>query len=220
MKESSRATMHQHDELVEDLTYQGVLPDETLFKWFNDRYSTSKHLLTLYSIARGMNAKTIVEVGFGRSSFVLAKAAKENGGTFYSCDSRDFSYLLTDEEKSVTTSVNGYSSELWPKLSKTGIDFAFLDYFSSEETSKAFVFNEFYRCFDLLKENGIVCLHDTIVNKYRLSEFVEELKTRRFGIVHNKELEIVNLPFSYGLGIVRRLKPSPFGAFHDDFKKK
>ena len=58
--------MHCHQELLDDLkTYEGFLPDALLMKWFNDKYSTSKHLLTLYSIVRGLNAKRVIEVGFG-----------------------------------------------------------------------------------------------------------------------------------------------------------
>ena len=213
-------TMHCQSEIIADTGYTGFLPDETLFRWFHDRYSTSKHLLTLYSIARGMNAKAIVEVGFGRYSFALAKAAHLNGGRFYTCDNRDFSYLLSEEEKEVTTYVHANSNKLWPQLTENGIDFAFLDYFSSESWGKDFVFNEFYNCFNLLKENGMICLHDTLVGKYALSEFVEELKTRRFGLLHNSDLEVISLPYNYGLGIVRRLKESPYGKVEDTFEKK
>lgn len=217
---TDKPTMHCQSEIEADIGYHGFLPDETLFRWFHDRYSTSKHLLTLYSIARGMNAKTIVEVGFGRSSFVLAKAAHSNKGHFYTCDNRDFSYLLSNDEKSITTYVHGYSTKLWPLLKTSGIDVAFLDYFSSDALKKEFVFNEFYNCFNLLKENGVICLHDTLVGKYALSEFIEELKTRRFGLLHNRDLEVVSLPYNYGLGIVRRLKPSKFGRIEDTFVKK
>jgi hypothetical protein len=48
----SRPTMHWQAEIEADTGYQGFLPDETLFRWFHDRYSSSKHLLTLYSIER------------------------------------------------------------------------------------------------------------------------------------------------------------------------
>ena len=59
---TDKPTMHCQSEIEADTGYSGFLADETLFRWFHDRYSTSKHLLTLYSIAGGLNAKTIVEV--------------------------------------------------------------------------------------------------------------------------------------------------------------
>ena len=87
--------MHCQRELERDLGYVGTLPDEVLMRWHAERYSTSKHLLTLYSLAHGLGARRIVEVGFGRSTFVLARAAHENGGTLESCDLQDFSALLS-----------------------------------------------------------------------------------------------------------------------------
>ena len=126
----ARATMHCQRELEADLSSrQDFLSDDILLRWFNDSYSTSRHLLILYSIARGLKAATILEIGFGRSSFVLARAAHENNGRFISCNERDFSYLLSEQEKAVTSFVHDKSDRLWPTL-RQGVDFAFLDYFS------------------------------------------------------------------------------------------
>jgi predicted O-methyltransferase YrrM len=215
----SRPTMHCQAEIQADTGYQGFLPDETLFRWFHDRYSSSKHLLTLYSIARGMDAKTIVEIGFGRSSFALAKAAHLNSGRFISCDMRDFSYLLSEEEKSVTEFIHGKSDLVWDRVKSIGIDFAFLDFFSTETWKSDFVQREITNCFSLLKENGIICIHDTMVDKYALKEVFNGLKTKRFGF-HDNDLEVLSLPYNYGLGIIRRLKPSKFGKIEDQFIKK
>ncbi|BCX13601.1 MAG: hypothetical protein KatS3mg085_133 [Candidatus Dojkabacteria bacterium] len=215
----TRPTMHCQAELESDLGYKGFLPDETLFRWFHDSYSSSKHLLTLYSIVKGLNAKNIVEIGFGRSSFVLAKAAHLNKGKFITCDMRDFSYLLSDEEKKVTEFIHGKADSVWKRLESTGIDFAFLDYFSSETWESNFVQNEIKKCFSLLKENGIICIHDTMVDKYALKKVFNALKTNRFGF-HNDDLEVLSLPYNYGLGIIRRLKPSKYGKIEDQFKKK
>lgn len=211
--------MHCQSEIEADTGYQGFLPDETLFRWFHDRYSSSKHLLTQYSIARGMDAKTIVEIGFGRSSFALAKAAHLNSGRFISCDMRDFSYLLSEEEKSVTEFIHGKSDVVWESLKATGIDFAFLDYFSTETWKSDFVLQEIKTCFSLLKENGVICIHDTMVDKYALKEVFNSLKTKRFGF-HDHDLEVLSLPYNYGLGIIRRLKPSKYGKIEDHFIKK
>lgn len=215
----SNPTMHCQSEILADTGYSGFLPDETLFRWFHDYYSSSKHLLTLYSIARGMSAKTIVEIGFGRSSFVLAKAAKLNSGRFISCDMRDFSYLLSEEEKSVTDFIYGKSDLVWEKVSKTGIDFAFLDYFSSENWKSDFVAKEIATCFSFMKHNGVICIHDTLVDSYALKDVFNQLKKKRFGF-HNDDLELITLPYNYGLGIIRRLKPSTFGILKDEFIKK
>lgn len=212
--------MHCHSELLSDLTYSGAMPDELMLKWFNDRYSTSKHLLTLYSIARGLNAKVIAEVGFGRSSFVLVKAAIENQGVFYSCDNRDFSYLLNEEEKSASKFILGDAKDLWGNLESSGADMIFLDYLSSEQWSKEFVFNAFYDGFNILKRNGIICVHDVADSRFQVTKVFDSILTKKFGLIPNRDLEMVRFPFNYGLGIVRRLKPSRFGELEDDFIKK
>jgi len=216
---TNNPTMHCQSELVTDLGYSDFLPDEILFKWFHDYYSSSKHLLTLYSIARGLNAKTIVEIGFGRSSFALAKAAHLNQGRFISCDVRDFSYLLNENEKSVVDFVHGKSDLVWEKVAESGIDFAFLDYFSDEHIKADFVNQEIAICLSLMKENGVICIHDTLVDKYDLKNVFNQLKTKRFGFLDN-DLEALSLPFNYGLGIIRRLKPSKYGIVEDNFIKK
>jgi len=212
-------TMHCQNELEADLGYPSFIPTDTMFKWFNDRYSSSKHLLTLYSVARGLNAKTIVEIGFGRSSFILAKAAAENEGKFTSCDMRDFSYLFTPSEKEVTTYVHGKSDEVWNTLQNQGVDFAFLDYFSSEKIGSSFIEAEISQCLRLLKQNGIIAVHDTIVDKYKLKNSLNQFKTKA-SFFHNSNVEVLSLPFNYGLGFIRKLDSSPYGAIQDIHLKK
>lgn len=207
--------MHCHQELESDLGYAGLLPDRILLKWFNDAYSTSKHLLTLYSLARGLNAKIVVEIGFGRSSFVLARATAENAGRLYTCDVQDFSYLLSTQEKAVTEFSLGDSANFWTKDWSAGIDLAFLDYFSAESVSLDFCLQEILRCLSFMKANGLVVLHDAMVEKYQLRQALRLLMEQQ-----NGSLELVTLPYNYGLGIIRYRGPSVFGELEDCFLKK
>lgn len=216
---SEKPTMHCQAELDADLHYTDFIPEEIIFKWFNDHYSSSKHLLTLYGIARGLNAKTIVEVGFGRSSFILAKAAAENQGQLITCDMRDFSYLFNNKEKSVTNFIHGKSDVVWNQLRNQGIDFAFLDYFSSPSIKKDFVQKEVAKCLNLLKQNGVIAIHDTIVEKYSIREVIDSLKTN-FGLIHNNAVEVLSLPYNYGLGLIRKVESSPLGTLNDTYLKK
>ena len=71
--------MHCHKEYEKDRKNGGFISDKMIMEWFNRRYSISKHLWVLYSIARGLLAKSILEIGTGRSTCVLARAAYENG---------------------------------------------------------------------------------------------------------------------------------------------
>jgi hypothetical protein len=217
---SSKPTMHCQNEILQDTQYEGFIPDETIFKWFHDRYSTSKHLLSLYSFALGLEAKTILEIGFGRSSFVLAKAAHLNKGILITCDKRDFSYLLNKNEKKVSTFVNDSSNSVWPLLEEKGVDFVFLDYFSSAGLKRSFVKNELMTCLQYLKQNGIVCIHDTLIEKYQISRIINQLKRNSKGLLAAPKYEILSLPFNYGLSIIRRISESKYGTLKDNFVKK
>lgn len=211
-----KPVMHCQQELLEDLQDRKFLTDATLLKWAHDRYSVSKHLLALYSIAHGLRARTIVEIGFGRSSFVLARAAAENEGRLFTCDFRDFSYLLNADETAVTTFVQGYSTGVWghASIQKTGIDFAFLDYFSDPGVKPRFVYNELQSCLRLLKQNGVIAVHDAFVPEYQgIQKALRKLRGKR-------GVEFSVLPYNYGLCLIRRTAPSPFGRLEDGFPKK
>lgn len=213
---TEKATMHRQEDVEADLRDHTFITDELLLRWFGETYSTSKHLLTLYSMARGLRARSILEIGFGRSTFVLARAANENGGRLTTCDNRDFRYLLSEEERTVTDYKLGLSDLVWndTDLSKTGLDMAFLDYFSSEAVSSHFVRAELKRCLALLKTNGIVAIHDTSVENYSVG------KTVRSICRWNQRLEFTVLPYCYGLGIIRFTGPSRYGSIADCWKKQ
>jgi predicted O-methyltransferase YrrM len=203
--------MHCQKELLEDLLNHDFISDSVLLKWFNDSYSVSKHLLTLYSIARGLQANIIIEIGFGRSSFVLAKAAKENNGIFITCDTTDFSQLLSKEEKEVTQFIHNTSDKLWeyPLIQEQGIDFAFLDYFSSETLTPKFCKDEIYKCFNLLKENGIIAIHDTYTAKYTITKAIKLLDIKHF-----------TLGYNYGLTLIQQIQPTKYGKCKSHWIKK
>ncbi|MCB9891033.1 MAG: glycosyltransferase [Planctomycetes bacterium] len=205
--------MHCQPELDRDLQYEGVLPDATLLQWHRDRYSTSKHLLTLYSIAHGLQAKRIIEIGFGRSTFVLARAAFENAGTLESCDIEDFRGLLSETEQKVVRCHVGSSDEFWQRV-EPGFDFAFLDHFSSEAQPDEWVVRELEQALTKLTPGGMLAIHDGFVAKYRLRSVVEMLR-RQLGLRY----ECLTMPFNYGLTLWRRAQSvEDFGP--DPFLKK
>jgi len=210
--QTRKPTMHCQDELEQDLGYSGFIPDSLIFKWFNDHYSASKHLLTLYTMARGLNAKTIVEVGFGRTSFVLARAAFENGGQLITCDQQNFSYLLSEEEQRVTRFVHGPAEKIWDHLDG-GIDFAFLDFFSDPGMAVTDCVKDIEIFLSRLKTNGMIAIHDAAPEIYPV---VRAMKL----ISANSDLETLSLPFNYGLGLIRNKGRSKWGAIHDRFFKK
>jgi len=204
--------MHCQKELEEDLRHDGILPDATLLKWSRDQYSTSGHLLTLYAMVRGLKAKTILEIGFGRSTFALAKAAYENGGELITCDCRDFSYLLSAEEKQITTFICGTSEKVWKMLNK-GVDFAFLDYFAADTITEKFCISEISKCVSFMRTNGLITIHDATKDRYSLEKSLKKVSKRR-------HLELVSLPYGNGLAVIRCVKKSKYGMIEDTFTKK
>lgn len=207
-----KPTLHCQKELEQDLGYKGFLPDSLLMAWANDRYSTSKHLLTLYSIARGLNAKTIVEVGFGRSSFVLARAAHENDGRLLCCDMNNFAHLLSQKEVSVTNYIHSNSRDVWSQISGN-VDFAFLDHFEDCTLSQDFIINEISQCVSKMKTNGVIAIGNAINEKSRVSYAIREISKR-------SDIECACLPYSYGLAIIRFTGESSAGKIHDMHQRK
>lgn len=191
--------MHCQSELESDLGYEGPLPDEVLLKWSRDRYSTSKHLLTLYNLAKNLGHSSILEIGFGRSSFVLAKAAIENGANFTTCDVRDFSYLFNDVESKATNFVNDLSGKVWRELSSESVEFAFLDYFSGEDISARFVESEIELCLEKMKGNGVIAIHDVFDSRYVVGKTL--LKMAR-SFKFRRKFSFSFVPCNYGLGIL------------------
>jgi predicted O-methyltransferase YrrM len=213
---NEKAIMHRQEDVETDLEGHRLISDELLFRWYNDSYSTSKHLLALYSVARGLRARSVVEVGFGRSTFVLARAAAENEGRFVTCDNRDFQYLLSTEERSVTDYKLGFSDLVWSDetLNRVGIDMAFLDYFSSEDVDPQFVKSELKRCIALLKTNAVIAVHDVFVDKYSVGKALRSLCR------WNRHLEYSVLPYNYGLGLIRYTGPSKYGMISESWTKQ
>jgi len=203
-------SLHCKEELIKDLEQAAFT--ELMMKWFHDRYSTSKHLLTLYSIVKGLNAKRVVEVGFGRSTYVIANAVAENGGKMYCCDRYDYTPLLTDREKKVITFVQGDAKKLLKTVSG-GFDFVFLDYLSSRERSADSCYKAMCRFLELTKQNGVMAIHDTFEEKYNAKDAMKNMRK-------NKTVECMTLPYNYGLGLIRKLSKSEHGTIKDVFEKK
>lgn len=196
---AGRPTMHCQEELEADLKDEVIVSNQTMFKWMNDRFSTSRHLSVLYAVASGLKANTIAEVGFGRSSFLFSRTAYESGGKFYTVDQRDFSYLLSSEEKKVTHFINGLSHDLWSRLKseKRKCDFAFLDYFGEPKYDRDFCEKELQACFECMEESGIVCIHDTYTQRNPITHCLKE-------IAQSHGYRFVVLPYNYGLAILHR----------------
>lgn len=121
----------------------------------------NEYVMSLYNIPVQANAKTIVEIGSGVSTFALIAAANKTGGHVTSIDiggldtlRRQDNGLETIKDEPNFTMLTGSSLEVsWEKP----IDFFFLDSEHTLELSR----KEIARWFPKVIAGGIIMLHDT-----------------------------------------------------------
>lgn len=198
-------SLHCHNEFDRDVR---TFNDEMLLKWFYDSYSTSKHLLVLRSIVIGMGAKTVGEIGFGRSTMALMVP----GVAYHCCDRYNYPSLWPSVFKG---QLRYYGTVEKFYSAVNGFDVLFIDYLSSRLLTENDCYKELKRGFKSLKHNGIMAIHDTIGLKYNVKGGVRLLKAK-----YGTAIEHITLPYCFGLTIVRRISKSKYGSITGvSFKK-
>lgn len=117
--------MHYEGKLIRDLECES--PATILLRMYLDSYSTSKHLFVLMSLAVGVGAKRIGEIGVGRSTVALLYAADILNADMISCDRYDYRDLLHYPSKH--RFIVGNADKFYKSVSS--VDFLFLDYMST-----------------------------------------------------------------------------------------
>ena len=121
----------------------------------------SEHLLILYSLVVGSQAKTIVEIGAGQSTYVLIAAANFNEGQFFSIDltpklssQRLFPEAPDLDKEPRYYPIEGNSLDVeWDRP----IDFLFIDSGHSYDLTMG----ELKKYTPFVKEGGFIVMHDT-----------------------------------------------------------
>lgn len=161
---------------------------------FDTSSSGSKHLLILYSLVVGMNAKIIAEIGLGQTTGALRSAAAVTGGTVHTCDfdKRRYQHLLAEQDDSWRLYLEPSTSFI-SKLPEP-IDLALHDgahdYFNVKRDLESLL--------PKMRKFGIVCVHDT-----QGTDLYGEMLTAVKDAVAGRSVSITNLPFSCGLAIIR-----------------
>ena len=123
----------------------------------------SQHLLYLYLLAVFINAKTVVEIGAGQSTYALTAAVNTTKGEFYSHDlSLQARLRLFPEGEGVLDVEPRYhfvgGDNLITGINwKKPIDFLFIDSSHTYEGTRA----ELDLWVKWVRKGGIICLHDT-----------------------------------------------------------
>lgn len=131
--------------------------DAELLECFRGDGSTSKHLLTFYTLAIGLRAKIIVELGIGLSTGALRKAAQETGGTIYSYDHdrRRYAHLLDEQTENWRLELAPTSAVLQgaPEPIDLVVHDGAHDYTNVRHDLETLI--------PKMRRFGIICVHDT-----------------------------------------------------------
>lgn len=169
--------------------------ESQLFAAFEDAsVSTSKHLLILYSLAVGLNARLIVDLGIGSTTRALRAAARRTHGVVMSCDCNidGFSNLLPQQDEHWRIYLG--ASEVFLQSLREPIDLvvhdAAHDYFQ--------VKLDLTLILPKMKRFGLICIHDT-----QQTDLHSDMLTAIRDATKKFEVSITNLPFNCGLAVIR-----------------
>lgn len=119
--------------------------------------SINKHLLTLYSLAVGVNAQRAVELGIGNSTRALRAAVQFTGGKLWSCDIDRKRFAGWIERRDGHWSLQLCPSTEFLRSLEPPFDFALHDaahdYWQVAEDLRILL--------PLMRRYALVCIHDT-----------------------------------------------------------
>ncbi len=156
--------------------------------------SFSRHLLTIYSLAVGMNAKVILDIGVGSTTSALRAAAEKTNGSVHSCDAdkERYGHLVGQQDEHWNLFIG--PSEEFLETIQAPVDLAVHDgahdYFQVKLDLELLL--------PRMRTFGIICLHDT-QQSWLAHEMLEAIRAA----VEGWPISFTNLPFGAGLGILR-----------------
>jgi predicted O-methyltransferase YrrM len=166
--------------------------EQELFKEFHGTSASAKHLLTIYSLIIGTNARIILDMGLGNSTRAALAAAASTGGTVYSCDYDQERFAQYENEQVPNWRFYCRKSSEFIELVPTPFDFVFHD--ASHEYD--IVRTDIEAIVPKMRRFGLICVHDTQHPRYRLLEAVNDA-------VQSLDVSHVALPFGCGLSVLR-----------------
>ncbi len=160
-----------------------------------------QHLLVLWTVAKFLPAKTIVELGTadGASTMPLLKAAAENDGVLHSVDATSCPVAAAAVDYyrlSQWWRFHMMSTAAFASVCPQSIDLLFIDADHSYDAVK----HDFETFAPRVRKGGLILMHDYLLaDPPGVSRFIEELKP-----FAGQEYEIAVLPYCCGLVVVRK----------------
>jgi len=174
--------------------YYYPLTREELFSRFDTSSSGSKHLLILYSLVIGMNARVIAEIGLGQTTGALRAAAALTGATLHTCDfdKKKYNQLLAQRDDHWRLYLEPSSSfiERLPEPIDLVMHDGAHDYLNVKRDLELLI--------PKVRKFGIICVHDT-----QETDLYRDMLAAIKDAVTGFSVSITNLPFSCGLAIIR-----------------
>lgn len=165
------------------------------------RKGFDRHLIGLFSIAIGMEAKNIIEFGAGESTRVLLDALEINNGKYlYTNDIRSLSDIEASVGNLISPNLRYYQKdhkEFIEDINDIGILFDLCLHDGSHE--KDDLFYDLTHIISFMKKNSLVLVHDTLHPQFGLEKVVVEA-------FQNTKHQLLTLPYGFGLTIVKLLE--------------
>jgi predicted O-methyltransferase YrrM len=169
-------------------------PEEMFRVFSQEKGSINKHLLIIYSLAVGVNAQRVMDLGVGDTTQALRAAVRVTGGTLFSCDidRERFAGLLKQADPQWELYLE--PSDLFIRRMAPPFDFVLHD--AGHEYWQ--VRQDLRLILPMMRQFGVICVHDT-----QHGEIGEQMpKAVRDGC-KDYQVSWVHLPFSYGLTVLR-----------------
>jgi hypothetical protein len=183
----------QNDE-AELIANHQVFSKEELFARFDRGEGSAHHLLILYSIAIGITAKTIVDIGTGQTTGALRAAVKKTGGIVHSYD-HDFrrrKCLLPyqDDQWRLTLAPTVTALTDAPDYIDMVMHDGAHDYVNVKKDLEILL--------PKMRQFGIICIHDT-----QQPDLYRGMLAAIADATSRHKVSLTNLPFNCGLAILR-----------------
>ena len=174
----------------------------SLYDWvsaISDPRSQS-YSLTLFSLAWGLQPKLIYEIGVsraGESTVAFLVALRQGGGHLVSCDIVDYSCAITNPDLLSRWAFKHTDSfDFIASLSEQA-QLIYID--GAHDLDR--VLAETERMWPLLAAGGLMVLHDT--------QSVPEGPGQVLQRVRMRGVEVLELPYAHGLGLIRKRLGDP-----------
>lgn len=188
----------------EEASIGKAFSDCELLQHFRGGGSFSKHLLTIYGLAIGVNARFLVDIGIGATTRALLAAATVTRGRVYSCDfdRKRYADLLKLYPVSKQWRLSLTDSGSFIRQLPDGLDFVSHDGAHDPITVR----EDIAKLIPKVKQFGIITVHDT-----QHPQFGPGLAQTLDGLSQRFPVTSITLPFSCGLTIMR-IERSKWGS--------